>query len=51
MSSKFINVLNVCHQKEIDKYRDEIFDEIEASEQFDKYSKLNNFVKPKMRKI
>jgi hypothetical protein len=55
MSSKVIKVMNVCDQKDIDKYREERFHEIEAdmTEEFDKYGKLNNvmIVKPKMRKI
>ena len=53
VSSKFIIVLNVCHQKDIDKYREERLDEILTKEEFDKYGKLNNFMidKPKLSKI
>lgn len=55
MSSKIIKVMNVVDQKDIDKYRDEKFDEIESDmrEEFDKYGTLNNviIIKPKMRKI
>lgn len=55
MSSKVIKAMNICDQKDIDKFREEKFDEIEAdmTEEFDKYGKLINvmIIKPKMRKI
>ena len=35
MSSKFIKLLNVCYQKEIDKYKEERLDEIKDKEEFD----------------
>lgn len=47
--------MNVCDQKDVDRYREEKFDEVEADmrEEFDKYGKLNEtiIVRPKMRKI
>jgi hypothetical protein len=47
--------MNVVDQKEIDKYRDDKFDEIEADirEEFDRYGNLKSFisVRPKIRKI
>jgi len=55
MSSKVIKVMNIVDQKDIDKYKEEKFNEVEAdmTEEFDKYGKLNNviIIKPKMRKI
>jgi hypothetical protein len=55
MSSKIIKVMNVSDQKDIDRYREEKFNEIESDmrEEFDKYGKLMEviIVKPKMRKI